>query len=107
VKGYVDPGRAYEVLRYFHELFREQFFTEKFYHNVLARGYLGYSKILYAVGERQFIDGIVNGLAYVTQTVGRGLRFLQGGKLNWYVVSLATGLMILLALMVGLTVGGL
>jgi len=100
-------GKAYESLRGLHTTFREQFFTEKLYHKVLAWGYLSYSKILYSVGERQLIDGVVNGVAYITQSVGQGIRFLQGGKLNWYVVSLVAGLGVLIALTLGLTVGGL
>ncbi|MDQ7082009.1 MAG: hypothetical protein Q9N34_02735 [Aquificota bacterium] len=107
VRGVVDPGRAYESLRGSHTAFREQFFTEKLYHKVLAWGYLSYSRILYSVGERQLIDGIVNGVAYITQSVGRGMRFLQGGKLNWYAVSLTAGFGVLVVLILGLTVGGL
>ena len=106
VKRYIDPEKAYGSLKALHTLFREQFFTERLYHRVLAWGYLSYSKILYTVGERQFIDGVVNGVATVTQSVGQGLRFLQAGRLNWYAIGLGAGSLILIAFMVLSTIRG-
>jgi NADH-quinone oxidoreductase subunit L len=126
VKGYVDPGRAYEVLRYFHELFREQFFTEKFYHNVLARGYLKLSRRTYLLGDRTVIDGTINATyrallrsfkviwkAFDIKSIdifihalaigmfrgGRLLRNLQTGLLNNYVMFLLMGVVLILGIM--------
>ncbi|MDW8066507.1 MAG: NADH-quinone oxidoreductase subunit L, partial [Aquificaceae bacterium] len=81
-----------------HTTFKEQFFTEKLYHRVLAGGYLFYSKILYMTAERQFIDGIVNGTYPLVRGVGSILKTLQTGKLNMYVFSISVGLMLLLTL---------
>jgi NADH-quinone oxidoreductase subunit L len=106
VKRLIDPQRTYESLKALHLTFKEQFFTEKLYHNILAAGYMSYSKVLYAVGERQFIDGVVNGLAFIVQSVGQGLRFLQGGKLNWYALGLGAGFAILVLLLAVLIYGG-
>ena len=106
VRGVVDVGRVYEGLRVVHETFKEQFFTEKLYHKFIARGYLDSSKVLYISGERQLIDGIVNGLARIVSSVGESFRFLQGGKLNWYVVSLSLGLSVLVFLILMVS-GGL
>jgi len=106
VKRFLDPERTYEALKAVHTTFKEQFFTEKLYHNILAAGYMSYSKVLYLVGERQFIDGIVNGTAYVVQSIGQGLKFLQAGKLNWYALGLAGGFAILALLLVALIYGG-
>ena len=106
VKRFLDPERTYEALKALHTTFKEQFFTEKLYHSILAAGYMSYSKVLYLVGERQFIDGIVNGTAYIVQSAGQGLRFLQAGKLNWYALGLAGGFALLAALLVFLIYGG-
>ncbi|MDW8295052.1 MAG: NADH-quinone oxidoreductase subunit L [Aquificaceae bacterium] len=98
VRGFVDPHRVYESLKPLHTTFREQFFTEKLYHNVLAGGYLFYSKILYMTAERQLIDGLVN-LTYPTvRSTGSLFRTLQRGKLNFYVLSLSFSFLLLLAL---------
>ncbi len=106
VRGYIDPERAYESLRALHTTFREQFFTEKLYHKVVAKGYLGLSKSAYYVGDRFLIDGVVNGVAFLVQTVGQGLRVLQPGKLNWYALGLVSGFAILVVLLVALIYGG-
>jgi len=106
VRRAIDPERSYQSLKALHTLFREQFYTERIYHRVIAWGYLSYSKILYGVGERQFIDGIVNGIATVTQSVGQGLRLLQAGRLNWYALGLGTGSLILVAVILFAVRGG-
>jgi len=106
VKRVLDPERTYQSLKALHTTFKEQFFTERLYHGILAVGYMSYSRVLYLVGERQFIDGIVNGVAYLTQSVGQGLKFLQGGKLNWYALGLGSGFAILVLLLVAVIYGG-
>ncbi|HIC98057.1 MAG TPA: hypothetical protein EYP11_06665 [Aquificaceae bacterium] len=106
VKGYISPERGFEVFGALHTTFKEQFFTEKIYHSVFAAGYLTYSKVLYLAGERRFIDGLVNGVALVVQSVGSVLRFFQSGKLNWYVFWLASGLALLVLLVVSVIYGG-
>ncbi len=105
-KKFLDPEKTYESLKAIHTTFKEQFFTEKLYHGVLAAGYMSYSKVLYVVGERQFIDGIVNGIAIIVQSIGQGLKFLQSGKLNWYALGLSSGFAILVLLLVALIYGG-
>ncbi|RLJ71484.1 NADH-quinone oxidoreductase subunit L [Hydrogenivirga caldilitoris] len=106
VKRFLDPEKTYESLKALHTTFREQFFTEKLYHGIFALGYLSYSKVLYAVGERQLIDGLVNGTAAIVQSVGHGLKVLQNGKLNWYALGLGAGFAILVLLFVALIYGG-
>ena len=58
IKGIIPPEKAYEALTPLHTTFKEQFFTERLYHKVLAYGYLFYSRVLYATAERQLIDGV-------------------------------------------------
>ncbi|EDP76492.1 NADH-quinone oxidoreductase subunit L [Hydrogenivirga sp. 128-5-R1-1] len=106
VRRFLDPEKTYDSLKALHTTFKEQFFTEKLYHGILAAGYMSYSRVLFAVGERQFIDGVVNGLANIVQSAGQGLKFLQAGKLNWYALSLAGGFAILVLLLVLLIYGG-
>ncbi|MEJ7620172.1 MAG: NADH-quinone oxidoreductase subunit L, partial [Aquificaceae bacterium] len=79
-----------------HTTFKEQFFTERFYHKVLAGGYLFYSKILYMTAERQLIDGLVNATYPVARGAGSVLRLLQAGKLNLYALFMAFGFLALL-----------
>ena len=96
VKKVLDPEKLYQSLKPMHTTFKEQFFTEKLYHKILAGGYMLYSKMLYTVGERQFIDGLVNGSYLMAGSFGRLFRNLQQGKVNLYVLFLSVGLSMLI-----------
>ncbi|MCS6999091.1 MAG: NADH-quinone oxidoreductase subunit L, partial [Aquificaceae bacterium] len=117
--------RVYESLKPLHTTFREQFFTEKLYHNVLAGGYMGFSRALFLLGDRVLIDGLVNllnliyfkvvkflwmkldvmlvdlfvnGVAKVTYWTGKRVRNLQTGLLNNYVSFLLLGVVLILGI---------
>ncbi|MFN0238954.1 MAG: NADH-quinone oxidoreductase subunit L [Aquificaceae bacterium] len=96
IRGLVDPQRAYEALKPLHTAFKEQFFTERLYHRVLAGGYLFYSKILYMTAERQLIDGLVNATYPAVRSAGGFMKALQAGKLNLYTLFIAAGFLLLL-----------
>ncbi len=96
VKGLIDPQKAYEALKPLHTTLKEQFFTERFYHKVLAGGYLFYSKVIYMTAERQLIDGVVNFTYPAVKGVGGVFRLLQAGRLNLYAFFMAFGFLMLL-----------
>ncbi len=106
VRGVIDVNKAYESMKVLHSTFKNQFYTEHLYHKVLAKGYLAYSKVLYSSGERQFIDGVVNGSAYLVRNVGSLFTFIQNGKLNWYMFGLGAGGALLLIVLLIIGVGG-
>jgi NADH-quinone oxidoreductase subunit L len=95
VKRVLDPERLYQSLKPVHTTFREQFFTERLYHKILAGGYMLYSKVLYATFERQFIDGLVNGSYVVSSALGSLFKGLQQGRVNLYVLFLLMGFSLL------------
>jgi NADH-quinone oxidoreductase subunit L len=95
VKRVLDPEKLYQSLKPVHTTFREQFFTERLYHKILAGGYMLYSKVLYATFERQFIDGIVNGSYAVSSALGSLFKGLQQGRVNLYVLFLLLGFSLL------------
>ncbi|MFN7065977.1 MAG: NADH-quinone oxidoreductase subunit L, partial [Aquificaceae bacterium] len=98
VKGLIDPQKAYESLKPLHTTFKEQFFTERLYHKVLAGGYLFYSKMLYLTMETRLIDGVVNSTYSLARGVGGVFKDLQAGKLNLYILFLSVGFLLLLML---------
>lgn len=51
VKRVLDPEKLYQSLKPVHTTFKEQFFTERLYHKILAGGYMLYSKVLYTTFE--------------------------------------------------------
>ena len=106
VKRVIDYERAYESLKALHTVFKEQFFTEKLYHNVIAASYLMYSRTLYATFERLFIDGIVNSTYPIVQGLGGLLKLLQVGKINWYAAWISIGLAIIVLTLTLITIKG-
>lgn len=123
VKGAIDHSRAYRALKPIADTFREQFYTEKLYHKLIAYGYLVVSKALYRIGDRITIDGFinllaflyfrvvrflwmkldimvvdlfVNGVAKLSFKTGRYVRNLQTGLLNNYVLFLLMGIVFIL-----------
>jgi len=126
VKKKPDPEFLYLRLRSVHTLFREQFYTERIYHRVIAWGYVLGSKVLYRAGDRFLIDGTINlsyrsflrfakdlwksfdiksidvfihFLAMGMFRGGRALRNLQTGLLNNYVMFLLMGIIFILGIM--------
>jgi NADH-quinone oxidoreductase subunit L len=95
VKRVLDPEKLYQSLKPVHTTFKEQFFTERLYHKILAGGYMLYSKVLYATFERQFVDGIVNGSYAVSSALGSLFKGLQQGRVNLYVLFLLVGFSLL------------
>jgi NADH-quinone oxidoreductase subunit L len=95
VKRSLDPEKLYQSLKPVHTTFKEQFFTERLYHKILAGGYMLYSKVLYATFERQFIDGLVNGSYAVSSALGSLFKGLQQGRVNLYILFLLVGFSLL------------
>jgi len=102
----IDYRKAYVALKAIHTTFKEQFFTEKLYHNILAGGYLTYSKSLYTTFERLFIDGLVNSTYLIVQLLANIFKFFQIGRLNWYVLSLGAGLTMIVFILLVITIRG-
>jgi len=125
IKGIINPEKAYEALKPLHTTFKEQFFTERLYHKVLAKGYMSLSRVLFLVGDRFIIDGflnllnflyfkvvkflwmkldimlvdlLINGVARLTYWTGKKVRNIQTGLLNNYVSFLLMGVILILGI---------
>ncbi len=100
VRGLVEPERAYESLKTLHTTFKEQFFTEKLYHKILANGYMLYSNLIYAAFEKQFIDKIVESTYRLSNGIGDFVKFLHTGKINHYMWTAYLGIAIFLIILI-------
>ncbi|MFN7065652.1 MAG: proton-conducting transporter membrane subunit, partial [Aquificaceae bacterium] len=125
VKGFINPEKAYESLKPLHTTFKEQFFTERFYHKGIAGGYMSFSRSLFILGDRFIIDGFlnllnwlyfrvvkflwmkldimlvdlfVNGVAKLSYWTGKQFRNVQTGLLNNYVSFLLLGTVLILGI---------
>ncbi|WP_459776193.1 NADH-quinone oxidoreductase subunit L [Aquifex pyrophilus] len=126
VKEVIDYRRAYESLKFIHTTFKEQFFTEKLYHNVIGGGYLSVSRLTFKGVDRGLIDGFINLLyknffkfvkflwknldikiidllihesVLSAFRIGRVSRQLQTGLLNHYIIFLTLGVVVMLGVM--------
>ena len=127
VKRVLDPEKLYQSLKPMHTTFKEQFFTEKLYHKILARGYMKTSRAMFVVGDRFVIDGLinllnfiyfrvvkflwikldvftvdlfVNGVAKLSFKFGRKASVIQTGLLNNYIAFLLLGLVVLIGIII-------
>ncbi|MGC8852198.1 MAG: NADH-quinone oxidoreductase subunit L [Hydrogenobacter sp.] len=99
-RGIIDHKKAYRLLKPIADTFREQFYTERLYHKVIAKGYLMVSKGLHIFMERQFIDGTVNSAYYSAQFLGSFLTLFQRGKINHYSLFIYIGFVLMLLLII-------
>ncbi|NPA32637.1 MAG: NADH-quinone oxidoreductase subunit L, partial [Aquificae bacterium] len=115
-----------EALKAIHTTFKEQFFTERLYHNVIAKGYLVASRYAYTFVDRALIDGFINALyraffkfvkflwknldikiidllihesVLTAFRIGRFARHIQTGILNHYILFLTLGIVVILGVM--------
>jgi NADH-quinone oxidoreductase subunit L len=70
------------------------------YYAIFVYGYYKFSKILWAIGDKFVIDGIVDGSAKVSMGTGGILRLFQTGRINAYVLQLAIGIAIFLGIFI-------
>ncbi|RUM29770.1 MAG: NADH-quinone oxidoreductase subunit L [Aquifex sp.] len=126
VKEVIDYRKAYGALKAIHTTFKEQFFTEKLYHNILAGGYMQASRYSFKFIDRGIIDGFINALyknffsfvrflwknldikiidliihesVLTAFRVGKISRQLQTGLLNHYILFLTIGVVVILGIM--------
>ena len=127
VKKLIDPKTLYEIFKPIHKLMKSQFYTEALYHNIIAKGYLKLSNLIYKLIDRILIDGFINLVARVfmylvrilwefidikfidifihelvlwTFSFGRRLRIIQSGYLNQYVLFILIGIVIILGFVI-------
>jgi len=70
------------------------------YYSIFVYGYYKFSKILWSIGDKFLIDGIVDGSAKVSMGTGGILRLLQNGRINTYVLEIAIGIAIFLGIFI-------
>ena len=68
------------------------------YYAIFVYGYYKFSRILWWIGDKFIIDGIVDGSAKVSLGTGGVLRLIQTGRINAYVLQMAIGILIFLGI---------
>lgn len=87
------PGKIQIRLRPLHKLLEAKYYADALYQSVLAPAGRGIGNVLWAVGDRVLIDGIVvNGTARTLGFMGSQLRKIQSGYLYHYAFAMVFGL---------------
>ena len=87
-------GRAYRLAG-------NAYYVDVLYARLLVPGYVAGSRVLAARIDVDFIDAIVNGVAFVLTRMGAAARRVQTGEVRDYVAAAAVGAVIVAALVVG------
>jgi len=84
----------YAVLRFLHRLTLRKFYIDDLYNLLIRYVVFGISHIE-AAFDTYVVDGIVNGVARLVTGVGRGVRHVETGKVQTYMVGFFGGIAVL------------
>lgn len=94
----VDPVKIGDVFQPIYKLFYNRWYFDHIYYAIFVYGYYKLSKVLWFVGDRVIIDGVVDGSAKVSIFVGDVFRKTQLGRISGYVLQMLIGTAIFIAL---------
>jgi NADH-quinone oxidoreductase subunit L len=90
------PARIQETLRPIHTLLDHKYYFDWFNENILARATRGIGSLLWNLGDRVLIDGlVVNGSAHAVAFLSGVVRRVQTGYLYHYAFAMVVGLVVL------------
>jgi len=89
-----------------YDLLYHKWYVDEIYNAGIVQPTLGFARFLWSF-DAGVIDGIVNGLGYLTRGMGRGLRPIQSGVVGNYALGMTIGLLAIVGsfLLKGLIVG--
>jgi len=87
-------------------LLLHKWYVDEIYDGIIVQPAMGFARFLWSF-DATIIDGIVNGLGYLTRGVGRGLRTSESGVVGNYALGMSLGLLAIIGsfLLKGLIVG--
>ncbi|WP_293445880.1 NADH-quinone oxidoreductase subunit L [Persephonella sp.] len=94
----IDAREIARTFKPLYLLFYNRWYFDFIYYAAFVYGYYKFSKILWFIGDKIIIDGIVDGSAKVSLATGSGLRLFQSGRIGAYVTQMAIGILIFLGI---------
>lgn len=94
----VDPVKIGDMFQPIYQLFYNRWYFDKIYYAIFVYGYYKLSRMLWFVGDKGIIDGIVDGSAKVSMFTGEIFRKTQLGRISGYVLQMLIGTAIFIAL---------
>lgn len=89
-KGQV-PQQDGEQSSLLYRLSYHKLYIDELYDSLFVKPLNQLAKFLYKVVDKSIIDGLVNSLAYLTETCGRAIRQLQSGYIGFYFIMMVLG----------------
>jgi len=72
-----------------------KFFVDEFYDAIIVRPLRSVSNLGYRWIEQGLIDGLVNGIGSVSNGLSASMRFLQSGKIGFYMIAMVISFIVL------------
>lgn len=75
-----------------------KYYIDELYNIIFVKPIEALSRFLHKVVDNQIVDGLVNGIAWSVKQGASAFRLLQEGKLEWYMIGMVVGFIIILAI---------
>ncbi|CAN5843855.1 NADH-quinone oxidoreductase subunit L [soil metagenome] len=86
-----------EPFKAFQSLAEHKWYVDEFYNRIIVNPIRRSSEVLATFIDRTVIDGFVNWLPQVSQTLGDNVRYLQNGAVPTYALSILVGVTVIVA----------
>lgn len=100
LKNTALAGRMQKSFSGIYRILYGKYFVDELYGAVIVRPLVSGSIFLWKIVDVIFIDGLLNGLAYLVGDISRGLRHIQTGRLRNYVTVFALGVIIIIGIFI-------
>jgi NADH-quinone oxidoreductase subunit L len=100
IKDPEAPDRVIEEWKGLHTLVYNKYWIDELYDFLFVRPLIWFSRVLWKGFDDSVIDGIVNGVARITDWVGSVLRRLQTGIIRDYALSILIGVLAVIVYLV-------
>ncbi|WP_029520034.1 NADH-quinone oxidoreductase subunit L [Persephonella sp. IF05-L8] len=94
----IDAREIAKTFKPLYLLLYNRWYFDFVYYAIFVYGYYKFAKILWFIGDKIIIDGIVDGSAKVSLVTGDGLRLFQSGRIGGYITQMAIGILIFLGI---------
>jgi NADH-quinone oxidoreductase subunit L len=94
----IDPVKIGDIFKPLYILLYNRWFFDKIYYAIFVYGYYKLSKIMWFIGDKIIIDGIVDGSGKTSLFASDIFRKTQMGRISGYVIQMLIGVAIFLSL---------
>ena len=91
VTGQISPQAMGRRFAWLYDLFLNKWYVDEIYGAVIVRPLAFLARVLWQWVDAGLIDGIVNGVGYLTRGTSQQLRKVQTGVVSNYALAIALG----------------